>query len=184
MKNFHKQTEAKSNHARFLFVDGHKSHCTIEALEFAKAHNIVVISYPPHTTHALQGLDVACFGALKTYWGHEKSDYETVSKKRVSKANFLQVYSPARKRAFTVSTIASAFRATGLVPFNRNIITDAQMAPAKENCARGTFAVTLPTPARALVSAHRRYLMRSDGSEAEGSSSVSASGVEWETCSA
>jgi len=67
INNFNDQTVEKANTVQFLFVDGHNSHCTLEALNFAAEHNIVIISYPPHTTHALQGLDVACFGPLKIF---------------------------------------------------------------------------------------------------------------------
>ncbi|KAG8856248.1 hypothetical protein FRB96_006560 [Tulasnella sp. 330] len=165
MHDFNEQTKEKAGHARFLFVDGHRSHCTLEALDFAAANNIALVSYPPHTTHALQGLDVACFGSLKTYWGQEKTDVENRKRQRITKENFLRIYSRARSRSLTPQTIASAFRATGLVPFNRNILTDAQMAPAKANAQHADFAVVLPTPARAIVSAHRKYLEQEERSD-------------------
>lgn len=108
---------------RFLFVDGHNSHCTVEFLDYAAEHNIIVISYPPHTTHALQGLDVTCFGPLKLYWSKEKAKWERLKKRRLGKNDFLAVYSLARRRAFTEKNIKSAFRATGLVPFRRALST-------------------------------------------------------------
>ncbi|KAG8951472.1 hypothetical protein FRC04_006004 [Tulasnella sp. 424] len=88
-------------------------------LDYAAEHNIIVISYPPHTTHALQGLDVACFGPLKLYWSEEKAKWERLKKRRLGKNDFLAVYSLARRRAFTEKNIKSAFRATGVVPFRR-----------------------------------------------------------------
>lgn len=55
-------TEGKSNLARVLFLDGHISHYTIPFITCARENNIFVISYPPHCTHAMQGLDVVMFG--------------------------------------------------------------------------------------------------------------------------
>lgn len=42
------------------------------------------------------------------------------------------------------------------------------MAPALENAKRADFAVPLPTPARALVAAHRRYLHQDELSVSSG----------------
>ena len=41
-----------------LIVDGHSSHYTAEFIQYAQDNNIIVLGYPPHCTHALQGLDV------------------------------------------------------------------------------------------------------------------------------
>ena len=48
-----------------LLIDGHASHITIEAIDFCQANNIILFCLPPHTTHALQPLDVAVFKSLK-----------------------------------------------------------------------------------------------------------------------
>lgn len=158
IRDFHRQT-AHLEGPRFLFVDGHGSHCTLEFLEFAAAHNIIVISYPPHTTHWLQGLDVACFGPLKIYWSQECDKFWRATGKRVNNDTFLLVYSRARARAFTADTIKSAWRATGLIPFRKDFFhaeSDA-LAPARETSVKGGFPLSLPSPVRAVVDAHRRY---------------------------
>ena len=36
-----------------LFVDGHVSHKSYEAIEYGRANGIEIISFPPHTTHKL-----------------------------------------------------------------------------------------------------------------------------------
>jgi len=46
-------------------MDGHASHFSLELLEYAQANNIEILGYPPHCTHALQGLDVVCFAKMK-----------------------------------------------------------------------------------------------------------------------
>lgn len=152
MQRFHHQTLDKSNHARFLYVDGHRSHCTVEALDFADDQNIVVISYPPHATHKLQGLDHTIYGGLKVFWGQEKRRVETLMRTTVNKSNFLAIYSRARVRAFTEANILSAFRSTGVYPFDRTVVTEKDFAPAKEHSTgKGNFVLPLPTPARKMV---------------------------------
>ncbi|KIO19464.1 hypothetical protein M407DRAFT_53066, partial [Tulasnella calospora MUT 4182] len=145
----------------FLFVDGHQSHCTIDFLEYAVAHNIIVISYPLHTMHELQGLDVACFGALKIYWTQECERYWRSTGKRVNNDTFLCVYSRARARAFTPETIRSAFWTTGLIPHrhdfcHHNFLCPDAMAPALETSVKGGFPLPLPSPVHAIQAAIER----------------------------
>ena len=51
-------------HARrpLLFVlDGFDSHLTLEAIEYARLHQIILFALPPHTTHKTQPCDVGIF---------------------------------------------------------------------------------------------------------------------------
>ena len=58
--------EKAAGRTRVLLMDGHGSHYTLKLLEYAQANNIVILGYPPHCTHVLQGLDVVCFAKMKT----------------------------------------------------------------------------------------------------------------------
>ncbi|CAK5274064.1 unnamed protein product [Mycena citricolor] len=62
---------------RVLLLDGHSSHYSEKFLAFAREHKIVLLGYPPHCTHRLQGLDVC----------------------DVAKADFMTVWAPAYKEA-------------------------------------------------------------------------------------
>lgn len=150
---FDDQTKHKNDKVRVLFVDGHASHCTLPFLRYAKAHNIIVISYPPHATHALQGLDVACFGSLKTNWAKERGKWEEENGTKVRKSEFLQVYGPAREQTFTKPTILSSFRRTGIVPFDPSVITKQQLAPATVHSTKGSFPLPQNSPVRAVMAA-------------------------------
>ena len=48
-----------------LMLDGHKSHVTLNVIEWAKENDIILQLLPAHTSHLLQPLDVECFGPLK-----------------------------------------------------------------------------------------------------------------------
>jgi hypothetical protein len=63
---FLKYTNSKE--PRILFLDGHSSHISLKLIDLAKEHNVHIICLPPHTTHALQPLDVAVFKPAKATW--------------------------------------------------------------------------------------------------------------------
>ena len=156
IKNFHDQTKNKADSRRVLYLDVHRSHYTGEFLDFAQEHNILVMGYFPHCTAVMQGLDVACFGALKINYGNEKVDFEGRTGEEANGGNFLQIYAPAYRKTFTEQTIRTAFRKTGLIPFNRDVIDPVKLAPAKELSVIGTFPIRQPSPVSAVLDAFHK----------------------------
>jgi hypothetical protein len=75
-----------------LFMDGHSSHYTADLLEYCMKNNIEVFGYPPHCTHALQGLDVVCFAKMKDAWKEEINAFEEKNKRGVDKVDFCGVF--------------------------------------------------------------------------------------------
>jgi hypothetical protein len=51
-----------------LFLDGHNSHISVRIIDLAIKNNITIICIPPHTSHALQPLDVGVYGPVKAAW--------------------------------------------------------------------------------------------------------------------
>jgi hypothetical protein len=99
IKLFDKCTKHKNNKTQLLIVDRHGLHCTLNFIKYAAAHGIKLLSYPPHSTHVLQGLDVAMFGTFKTHWGKVRQQFEC-EKGEVTKDNFLEVVAPAWQKTF------------------------------------------------------------------------------------
>jgi hypothetical protein len=59
----------KPSDPAILILDGHGSHCSDPpTLEKTIANNVFLLRLPPHSTHKLQPLDVAFFGALKLFY--------------------------------------------------------------------------------------------------------------------
>jgi hypothetical protein len=77
---------------------------TLELLEFAQANNIIILGYPPHCTHALQGLNIVCITWMKEAWKEEICKFEELHGK-VTKSDFTKVFGKAFLRAFTEPTI-------------------------------------------------------------------------------
>jgi len=103
------------------------------------------------------------FGLLKTYWTEERDNYERKTGQKVSKTNFLKIYAAAHVRAFTESNIRAAFRKTGLVPFNPNIVTTEMMAPSIETSCEGSLPLVPSTPIRYINNVFRQLSHPMDG---------------------
>ncbi len=54
-----------SDRPHLLILDGHASHISIRVKELADKNQIHLFLLPPHSSHILQPLDVACYGPLK-----------------------------------------------------------------------------------------------------------------------
>ena len=105
---------------RLLFVDGHSSHINMNFLDYCTEHKILVACYPPHSTHRLQPLDVACFAPLGIYYsqGLDEFIHKSQGLSSVTKRDFFRLFWPAFLKAFSESNIHSAWRKTGLNPFD------------------------------------------------------------------
>jgi DNA uptake protein ComE-like DNA-binding protein len=75
---------------RLLILDGHGSHLTPEFLEYCNANCILLMVFPPHSTHSLQPLDVALFAPLSRHYTEELTHYlqRTQGLMRITKRDF------------------------------------------------------------------------------------------------
>lgn len=158
VKDFDEQTCDKAEgQTRALILDGHGLHYSPELLEYARNNDIMILGYPPHCTHALQGLDVVCFAQMKEHWKQVINKFETLHRTSVTKADFTSLFGQAYHCAFTVELIKAAFRVTGVFPFDRTVITERQMRPSEATSTQGTFTVTYTSPVYAIMMSFKTY---------------------------
>jgi hypothetical protein len=55
----------KINHQAILQMDNLRAHCSERILQTLRKNKIVAITYPPHTSHVFQVLDLSVFGIMK-----------------------------------------------------------------------------------------------------------------------
>lgn len=125
IKHFEKYSTRKQQGAyRLPVLDGHRSYHTYEFLKFCMDHKIIPVGMPLHTTHLLQPLDVCVFQLLK-HW-HFEAVNEAVQNgnETFSKVEFLNAFNSFRRQAFKESTIRSAWKKTGLIPYNPVCVID------------------------------------------------------------
>jgi hypothetical protein len=118
---FDPQTSDKAKRDwRLLMLDGHGSHCTLDFLEQCHRLRILVAIYPPHSTHRLQPLDVSLFNPLATYYSQALDAHtrQSLGLSSVSKRDFFTIFYPAFDKAFTEGNIRSAWRKTGIEPWD------------------------------------------------------------------
>jgi hypothetical protein len=109
-KHFEKQTKAiAKGRTRALYVDGHDSHVTHEFIEHCHENKILVPSYPAHSTHVYQSLDVGVFGALKTEYRKQQDEHLQKTGDAITKENFLKIYGEAHLKVLTPNLIQAAF---------------------------------------------------------------------------
>ena len=139
-----------------LQLDGHGSHISLAFLLYAKDHDIIVLGYPPHCTHHLQGLDVVVFSPLKhAYALHATRFYETTHNP-VDKAEFLTILAKAVDDAMTEANILLSWRRTGLRPVDPSVITPDMLAPSKVFAPEETFPVPPSSPIHGVIAAFKQ----------------------------
>lgn len=114
-----------------LLIDGHKSHMTIDAIDFCRSNNIILFCLPPHTTHALQPLDVSVFKSLKDNFA--KTVRALSFKKHnfvVTKREFAKVLKVPFERSFSITNIKAGFMKCGIYPLNPNAVSKQKMIPS------------------------------------------------------
>ncbi|KAF8248260.1 hypothetical protein K440DRAFT_548654 [Wilcoxina mikolae CBS 423.85] len=80
------------------------------------------MSYPGHSTHLLQPLDVGLFAPLQNAYGEAVVQHMKETCTGVAKGTFWAFYCAAEAKAYTKSNIKSAWRATGIVPYNPDAV--------------------------------------------------------------
>lgn len=118
---FDRYTKTKAGRGyRLLLVDGHCSCVNLSFFDYADKHRIIILVLPPHSTHRLQPLDVGLFSPLSRAYSKEISDYFMKGQGFVSmsKRSFYGFFKRAWDASFTSENIESAWRATGIWPYN------------------------------------------------------------------
>ena len=152
---FDPQTKEKaSGQPRVLLMDGHNSHFSLSLLEYCLENNIVVISYPAHCTHALQGLDVVCFAKMKRIWHAALDEHYKSTGVHVNKATYARVFGTAFLQAFDEETIRAAFKATGVHPYDPTVITEQQMKPSETTSTKSVFPLPMNSPVRNVLAVY------------------------------
>ena len=69
LKHFSSIVGCSKDEPHILLLDGNESHKTLEAIDLAREHGIIIQPFPPHGTHRLQPLDRTYFKSLKSAYG-------------------------------------------------------------------------------------------------------------------
>lgn len=126
-KVFEPATKAKAGRSRrLLILDGHGSHINMAFLEWCHSHKVIVIAFPPHTTHCLQPLDVSLFSPLATRYSQHLDRYihSSLGISSVRKADFFRIFWSAWQEASTEANVLSGFKKTSISPFDPSLVVE------------------------------------------------------------
>jgi hypothetical protein len=121
MKHFVSFSHSSTANPTLLLLDNHESHISYDCLQFAKENGVTMVSFPPHTTHKLQPLDVSVYGPLKRFYNAACDDWMISNPRPMTIFGIVQVASPAFVKAFTPANIIAGFKKTGIEPYNSNV---------------------------------------------------------------
>ena len=107
---------------RLLILDGYGSHLTYEFYKYTQKHHIELFRLPPHSTHLTQLLDVGCFQPFKHYHTEAIDNTMRLGEEDFGKLEFLAKFQTMHTQTFRKPTIQSAFRKTGLIPYNPEVV--------------------------------------------------------------
>ena len=132
LKHFVNNVHASQSNPVLLILDGHASHTrSLEAIEFASQHGVVLITLPPHATHKMQPLDVSFFKPLQTYYAQEQEKWlRTNREKKITTLQIAGLFNKAYLRAASAATACNGFEKTGIWPCNRDAFCESDFAPS------------------------------------------------------
>ncbi|XP_050549651.1 uncharacterized protein LOC118268371 [Spodoptera frugiperda] len=151
LEHFKKHTNVSLSHKVLLLLDNHYSHVHINALDFCKNNGIILLSFPPHCSHRLQPLDRSAYGSLKKAVNSACDAWMRNHPGRtMSIYDIPGIVASAMPVALTASNIQAGFRKTGTYPYNRNLFTELDFAPAfvtdRPNPENTTEPAVVPVP--------------------------------------
>jgi hypothetical protein len=78
---------------RLLILDGHGSHVTLEFIEYCHQNKILLLVFPPHSTHTLQPLDVVMFKSLSSGYSTQLTEciHKSLGFDAVKKGDFFLI---------------------------------------------------------------------------------------------
>ncbi|KAJ4428488.1 hypothetical protein ANN_24525 [Periplaneta americana] len=88
-------------------------------------NDVHIVTFPSHTTHLLQPLNVRVYRSLKEAWRKELSKLMVQNPgEKPDKYNFNAFLAVAYHEAFQATTVNNSFSKTGIFPLNRSKVSD------------------------------------------------------------
>ncbi|XP_045028993.1 MFS-type transporter clz9-like [Daphnia magna] len=131
LQHFQSFVKCSKSNPVLLLLDNHSSHLDYQVVSFAKDNGIILLTFPPHCSHALQPLDVSVFGPFKRACGKSQNDWLNRNPgQRISIKEIEELSNVPYQEAITPKNIIAGFQSTGIFPFNRFMINPSRFAPS------------------------------------------------------
>lgn len=122
MEHFIRYVKPSVENPVLIVLDNHESHISLPVIDLAKENGIVLLTFPPHTSHKLQPLDRTVFGPYKTFYNQCLNNWHLQNPGTpVTLYQMANVIGKAYEKAFVSKNIIKGFEVTGICPFNEDI---------------------------------------------------------------
>ena len=150
IQHFNKYTkDRKTGVYRLLVLDGHESHHSDAFEQYCKDNKIITLCMPPHSSHILQPLDVACFAPLKKVYSGQIENLVRAQISHITKEDFFLAFFKAFKKSMTKSNIQAGFEGARLVPLSlETVISKLDVKLQTPTSSRPPTRETLPWASR------------------------------------
>ena len=113
-----------------VILDNHESHISLAAIDKARERGIVLLTIPPKTSHKLQPLDKSVFSPFKASYNRAADNsMRSNPGKRVTIYEIADLIHEAHLNFMVSRNILSGFSSTGNWPYNRDVLSSADLAP-------------------------------------------------------
>lgn len=133
LEHFIKQTNPTKSNPVLLLLDGYATHVkNLDIIDLARKNNVIILCFPPHTTHRLQPLDVSFMGPLSTFYS-QQLDYWLVNHpgRVVGLHQISKIFGEAFIKAANIKNACSGFKKTGIFPYDPEVFIEADFAAAE-----------------------------------------------------
>lgn len=131
LEHIQKHTRCSKGDPILVVMDNHETHCSLDAVIYAKEEGLVLLTIPPHCTHRLQPLDVSVMRSFKSKLMVAFNDWMVANPGRTITIHDLAGLSnKAFTLSFTMANIISGFRETGIYPFSTTVFKEDDFEPA------------------------------------------------------
>lgn len=127
------------NGKKVIIGDNLGSHLSLKVLQLCKTHNIHFVFLPPNSTHLLQPLDVAVFRSIKAAWRKILNEWKLQNRGCLPKTEFPRLLRKTIESINNGANVLAGFRACGIIPVNREIVTKKLIPRGVETVATGAL---------------------------------------------
>lgn len=131
-KQFVKFSGATVDRPVLLLLDGHSTHTkNIDLINEARANGVIILCFPPHTTHRLQVADVVYMRPLSNYYDRQITTWLRSNPGMVvTMRQVAEIFGKAFIETSTMATAVNGFKKCGIWPYDPTVFSETDFAPS------------------------------------------------------
>ena len=134
IKHFIHHVRSSKERPLLLILDNVDAHKSPTAIDLTRENGVVMLTIPTHTSYYLQPLDKGFYGPFKFAFRVAMDGWMCSHAGRsvtMFDASSLVAEAQLHLQVLTIRNIQNGFCVSGIHPYNRNVFTDEDFAPAK-----------------------------------------------------